>query len=147
MLLVNLFTSLKELKEDTPSDILKGVRAQLYYALLYLHRGHPMVVEHVIPLDTPKHELNRLHRMLKDNFYWSDIEKLTPVIVPGTHYPKPIGQLLLKLEWVSPTEHIHWVPNLKFFRLNQKGAKSLEKAKKWWDSLTFQQKLLLRFVE
>ncbi len=121
-------------------EIPKGTRYQVLRALRAMARGHFMVVAHKIPdvRQDVDHSNAResFFRSLRSAASWRGHDDVEPVLVPGTACPWVIGRIMIRSGWCAPSDQPHWVPNLRFFFLNDLGREALEKAQAWWSQLT-----------
>lgn len=141
---------------STPLDTvsagtLQGMRYQLFRALRAMARGEAMVVERRIPslAEHFEHDDEReaWFRDLRNPASWQGQAAIEPVLVPGTGYPRVIGQIMLRSGWCAPSDEPHWVPNLRFFFLTEIGLRSFRSAQEWWSELTALQRVRLVFLE
>lgn len=126
--------------ESTSAYSHSGARYQLLRALRAMAKGETMVVERKVP-STSDHfgdEIGREAwlRSLRNIAGWRKPEDVVPVLVPGTHFPRVIGGILIRSGWCAPSDRPHWVPNLRFFILTDAGRESLDMAQAWWSKLT-----------
>ncbi len=129
----------------------RGTRYQLLRALRAMAKGQAMVVECRIPsllehfANTGKRE--SWFRSLRDTASWQGESPVEPILVPGTDFPGVIGRILLRAGWCAPSDTPHWVPNLRFFYLTDRGYASFECAQAWWSELPPLQRMRLMFFE
>jgi hypothetical protein len=122
-------------------EIPKGTRYQVLRTLRAMARGQFMVVAHKIP-DVRQDDVD--HPNARETFFkslrsaasWQAHTDVEPVLVPGTTCPWVIGRIMIRSGWCAPSDQPHWVPNLRFFFLNDLGREALEKAQAWWSQLT-----------
>ncbi|MCP5267999.1 MAG: hypothetical protein H6943_03055 [Zoogloeaceae bacterium] len=130
---------------------LQGTRYQLFRALRAMAGGEAMVVERRIP-SLAKHferddEREAWFQDLRNPANWEGQVAIEPVLVPGTAYPRVIGQIMLRAGWCAPSDEPHWVPNLRFFFLTEIGLRSFRSAQEWWSELTALERVRLVFLE
>lgn len=121
-------------------EIPKGTRYQVLRALRAMARGQFMVVAHKIPdagqdPDQPNAR-ESFFRSLRSAASWQAHMDVEPVLVPGTTCPWVVGRIMIRAGWCAPSDQPHWVPNLRFFFLNDLGREALEKVQAWWSQLT-----------
>lgn len=132
-------------------EIPKGTRYQVLRALRAMARGHFMVVAHRIP-DVSQGlsksgERESFLRSLRSAANWRAHNEVEPVLVPGTSCPWVIGRIILRSGWCGPSDQAHWVPNLRFFFLNDLGREALKKAQLWWSQLSPLERLRVMALE
>lgn len=131
--------------------IAAGTRYQLLRALNALAEGQSMLVAHRLPeLPASLDEASRrceIFRALRDAESWQDRNEIEPVLVPGTAFPGVVGRILISAGWCAPSEHPHWVPNLRIYFLTRRGYESLLCARSWWAELSMLQRLRLMVME
>jgi hypothetical protein len=133
-------------------EIPAGTRYQLLRALRAMARGEFMVVEHRIPCLSKAYledddKRDEWFRSLRSTDQWRNGCEIDPILVPGTAYPAVIGRIIIRAGWCAPVMQPHWVPNLRFFFLTDKGRESLQRAQAWWQQLSPLERLRLMLVE
>lgn len=128
-----------------------GTRYQIFRALREMANGESMVVEHRIP-SLDEHFGNPARReswfrSLIPVASWQDPAEVEPVIVPGTAFPRLVGRILLRNGWSAATETPHWVPNLRFFNLTERGRAAFGEAQSWWQRLSPGERLRMMIAE
>jgi len=116
-------------------EIPKGTRYQVLRTLRAMARGQFMVVAHKIPavrqddVDHPNARDTFL-KSLRSAASWQAHTDVEPVLVPGTTCPWVIGRIMIRSGWCAPSDQPHWVPNLRFFFLNDLGREALERRRR-----------------
>ncbi len=72
--------------------------------------------------------------------------KRNVVIFDGQPLPQLAGAVLLGRQWVQP-ERLHWMPNSTYYGLSPAGIEALNAGLRWWRSLPYRRRLLLRLAE
>lgn len=131
-------------------DAHPGTRYQLLRALRAMAAGESMLVEHKIPVRghfDNSYRRNEWFRLLRKTASWQDQTDLEAVLVPGTAYPSVIGRILIRSGCCVPSEQPHWVPNLRFYFLNEVGRESFRRTQAWWHELTALERMRLMLLE
>jgi hypothetical protein len=133
-------------------EIPTGTRYQLLRALRAMAKGEYMVVEHRIPKLSKEYledddKRAEWFRSLRGVDGWCNASEIDPLLVPGTAYPAVIGRILIRAGWCTPVKQPHWVPNLRFFILTEKGYETLKRAQAWWRQLPPLERLRLMLCE
>ena len=133
------------------TDVPPGTRYQLFRALQAMAAGQAMLVQCRIPAE-PDHFENAgkrdaLFQSLRTPAGWEGGKNIEPLLVPGTSYPRVIGRILIQAGWCAPCSRPHWVPNLRFFFLTDRGRESFARAQAWWADLTAMERLQLMLFE
>ncbi len=68
------------------------------------------------------------------------------VIFDGQPLPQLAGSVLLGRQWVQP-ERLHWMANSTYYGLSPSGVEALNAGLRWWRSLPYLRRLLLRLSE
>lgn len=137
--------------ESAVTEAPKGTRYQILRALRAMNKGEFMVVERRISqvaehLDNERRREDWLQSM-RNVANWQESNQLEPVLVPGTAFPRAIGQIIIRSGWCAPCEKPHWVPNLRFFLLNDSGREAFNKAQAWWLDLTLLERMQAMLLE
>lgn len=132
-------------------DVPEGVRYQLFRALRAMGDGHVMVVRRRLPVFAVDPEsaarARAFLRTLRDPASWRGASDLEAIFVPGTAFPGLIGKILIGSGWCEPSAEPHYIPNLRTFLLTERGYETLDKARCWWSSLGFGERLRLMLTE
>ncbi|MCF8200280.1 MAG: hypothetical protein K9J42_16045 [Sulfuritalea sp.] len=132
-------------------DAPKGTRYQLLRALRAMDKGEMMVVERRIS-QVAEHLDDESGReawfqSLRNVATWQGVNRLEPVLVPGTAYPGVIGRIIIRSGWCTPSDKPHWVPNLRFFLLTESGREAFNRAQAWWLELTVLERMQAMLFE
>ena len=132
-------------------EISAGIRYQLFRALRAMAKGQIMIVERRLPaLPVDAEGIARCQafvQTLSDVANWRDVPDLEAVFVPGTAFPLITGSVLIRLGWCAPSKQPHHIPNLRAFFLTDHGRETLGRAKLWWSSLGYRERLRLMLTE
>ena len=115
-----------------------GLRYQLLNALRGLAGGEPMLVKLNPPAAPPSPPQRARQPATQAS---SEAPALDVLVVPGTHHPAIIGQLLIAAGCCAPCAHAHWVPNLAVFELTELGYAYYLKFQDWWSHLPWPERL------
>lgn len=132
-------------------EVPAGVRYQLFRALRAMGDGQVMVVRRSLPIlavdPDSAARCAAFLRTLRDAANWRSPKDLEAIFVPGTAFPSLVGRILLHSGWCAPSEEAHFIPNLRTFRLTERGYETLDKAVGWWSGLAFGERLRLMLTE
>ena len=132
-------------------EISAGIRYQLFRALRAMAKGQIMIVQRRLPaLPVDAEGIAKCQAFVKtldDVAGWCDVPDLEAVFVPGTAFPGITGPVLIRSGWCAPSKQPHHIPNLRAFFLTERGRETLGRAKHWWASLGYRERLRLMLTE